>query len=164
MFQLLEATTMDQLNGARTLFREYEKSLGISLCFQNFEEELKNLPGDYAAPGGALLLAFRDGQLAGCCALRPLKESKYLHAAEMKRLYVRPAFRGQGIARLLVTGILSEAATKGYTSIVLDTLKSMTEAHLLYRSLGFEEIPAYYENPMEGARYMKLDLAASGLR
>ncbi len=164
MTQLIPATSPEQVEHARKLFAEYEKSLGVSLCFQDFDDELRTLPGAYAPPLGALLLALHDGEIAGCCALRPMKGATHIHAAEMKRLYVRPAFRGLGIARLLVTQILREAIAKGYPYVVLDTLKSMTEAQLLYRSLGFEEITAYYENPMEGARYLKLDLATSGPR
>jgi ribosomal protein S18 acetylase RimI-like enzyme len=163
MLQLLDATTADQLDGARTLFQEYEKGLGISLCFQNFSEELKNLPGEYASPRGALLLAFSDGELAGCCALRPLNVAAYPKAAEMKRLFVRPDYRGKGIARKLVYEILRMARAKDYDYVVLDTLNTMKEAQALYVLIGFRDIPPYYENPIEGARYMLLDLRQASL-
>lgn len=163
MFQLLDAISPDQLDGARTLFREYEKGLGISLCFQNFDEELKNLPGDYAAPGGALMLAYSDGQLAGCCALRPLPIPAYPRAAEMNPLFVRPHFRGKGIARRLAYEILRMARSRDYDYVLLDTLSTMKEAQALYLLIGFRDIPPYYENPIEGARYMMLDLRQASL-
>lgn len=163
MLQLIDVTNAEQAQSARQLFREYEKGLGISLCFQNFDEELKNLPGDYAAPGGALLLAFSEGQLAGCCALRPLTLAAYPRAAEMKRLFVRPNFRGKGIARKLAYEILRMARGRDYDYVLLDTLNTMKEAQALYLLIGFRDIPPYYENPIEGARYMMLDLRQASL-
>lgn len=163
MLQLLDATTPDQVEDARQLFKEYEKGLGISLCFQGFSEELQKLPGDYAAPQGALLLAFFNSQLAGCCALRPLNTPAYPKAAEMKRLFVRPAYRGQGIARKLVYEILRMARAAGYEYVLLDTLNTMKEAQALYVLIGFRDIPPYYENPIESARYMLLDLRKASL-
>lgn len=145
------------------LFQEYEKGLGISLCFQNFSEELKNLPGEYANPQGSLLIAYSDGELAGCCALRPLSVPNYPKAAEMKRLFVRPAYRGKGIARKLVYEILRIARAREYDYVVLDTLNTMKEAQALYVLIGFRDIPPYYENPIEGARYMMLDLRQASL-
>lgn len=163
MLQLFDAITPDQIESTRQLFREYEAGLGISLCFQNFDEEVKNLPGDYATPGGALLIAFSDGALAGCCALRPANVAAYPKAAEMKRLFVRPAFRGKGIARKLVYEILRMARGQGYDYVVLDTLNTMKEAQALYLLIGFRDIQPYYENPIEGARYMMLDLRQANL-
>lgn len=163
MLQLFDAITPDQIESTRQLFREYEAGLGISLCFQNFDEEVKNLPGDYATPGGALLIAFSDGALAGCCALRPANVAAYPKAAEMKRLFVRPAFRGKGIARKLVYEILRMARGQGYDYVVLDTLNTMKEAQALYLLIGFRDIQPYYENPIEGARYMLLDLRQANL-
>jgi putative acetyltransferase len=163
MLQLFDAITPDQVESTRQLFREYEAGLGISLCFQNFDNELKNLPGDYAPPGGALLLAFSDGELAGCCALRPANVASYPKAAEMKRLFVRPAFRGKGIARKLVYEILRMARGQGYDYVVLDTLNTMKEAQALYLLIGFRDIEPYYANPIEGARYMLLDLRQANL-
>lgn len=163
MLQLVDAISPDQVEHARQLFQEYEKGLGISLCFQNFAEELRSLPGDYATPQGALLLALADGQLAGCCALRPLSVAAYPRAAEMKRLFVRPAFRGKGIARKLVYEILRMARGSGYDYVLLDTLNTMKEAQALYVLIGFRDIPPYYENPIDGARYMMLDLRQASL-
>ena len=163
MLQLFDAITPDQIESTRQLFREYEAGLGISLCFQNFDDELKNLPGDYATPGGALLLALSDGQLAGCCALRRASASSYPKAAEMKRLFVRPTFRGKGIARKLVYEILRMARGQGYHYVVLDTLNTMKEAQALYVLIGFRDIQPYYENPIKGARYMMLDLREANL-
>jgi putative acetyltransferase len=163
MLQLFDVIAPDQIECARQLFLEYEKALGISLCFQNFEEELKNLPGDYTAPRGALLLAFADEQLAGCCALRPANIGSYPNAAEMKRLFVREAFRGKGIARKLVYEILRMARGQGYDYVVLDTLNTMKEAQALYVLIGFRDIEPYYENPIKGARYMMLDLRQASL-
>ncbi|MBL7863601.1 MAG: GNAT family N-acetyltransferase [Cyclobacteriaceae bacterium] len=146
------------MNEIRSLFTEYASGLGISLCFQDFDNELKGLPGDYREPGGLLLLAKVDQLSAGCCALRPLKVKGHGHAAEMKRLYVRPAFRGKAIGLQLVNAILKGAASAGYSAVLLDTLGTMGEAQSLYQRLGFVEIPAYYDNPIKGAKYLKLDL------
>jgi ribosomal protein S18 acetylase RimI-like enzyme len=154
MIRCEHASTAQELERVRGLFREYEKSLGISLCFQGFEEELASLPGAYSPPRGCLLLA-RDGdELAGCVALRPLSSD----VSEMKRLYVRDAFRGRGLGRLLAEKILAEARQRGYRALRLDTLPSMRAAIPLYRSLGFREIPPYTQNPVEGALFMEKDL------
>ena len=158
---LVVARTADQLDGARALFQEYADQLGVDLCFQGFAEELAGLPGDYAAPRGTLLLARVDGALAGCCALRPQDDADYAGAAEMKRLYVRKAFRGFGLGRQLSEAILDAAVQLGYACVLLDTLDDMESARALYADLGFEEIPPYYHNPLPGAHYLKVDLDAS---
>jgi putative acetyltransferase len=146
------------LDQARAIFREYAQSLGIDLCFQDFERELATLPGDYADPGGHLLLAWVDDEVAGCAAMRPLPDVDYANACEMKRLYVRPAFRRFGLGRLLAQALLDEARRAGYSTMVLDTLDDMETARGLYASLGFGEIPPYYFNPIPGAHYLKADL------
>ena len=156
--RLLEPDSAEWLDAARDIFREYAKGLGVDLCFQNFEAELASLPGDYAPPGGALLLAFVDGQLAGCGAMRALPEADYADACEMKRLYVRRAFRGFGLGRLLAQALIDRAAQAGYSNLLLDTLDDMEAARGLYGSLGFDEIPPYYYNPIPGAHYLKVDL------
>ena len=142
----------------REIFQEYAEGLGIDLRFQQFDAELAGLPGDYAEPRGALLLATVDGELAGCCALRPLDTADYPNASEMKRLYVRKAFRGFGLGRLLTEAILDAARQAGYASVLLDTLNEMDTARNLYADLGFEEIPPYYHNPISGAHYLKVNL------
>lgn len=146
------------IEAARTLFQEYAASLGIDLCFQDFESELATLPGAYAAPRGALALAVQRGQVAGCCALRAIDTSDYANACEMKRLYVRPGHRGTGIGRLLAEAIVEKGRVLGYDAILLDTLSDMEAARALYEELGFEEIPPYYFNPIAGAHYLKADL------
>ena len=147
-----------ELAAARQIFREYADSLGVDLCFQDFETELASLPGEYAAPRGALLLAYVDGRLAGCCALRPLDTADYPNAAEMKRLYVRPGYRGSGLGRELAQATLDAARVRGYGCVLLDTLSDMEAARALYEELGFEEIPPYYHNPIAGAHYLKAEL------
>jgi putative acetyltransferase len=146
------------LDAVRAIFREYAAGLGVDLCFQNFEDELADLPGDYAAPRGMLLLARIDGQVAGCCALRRLDSTDYPNAAEMKRLYVRKPFRGFGLGRQLAEAALDAARRAGYDTVLLDTLDDMEAARALYGELGFEEIPPYYHNPIAGAHYLKADL------
>lgn len=140
------------------IFREYAQSLHIDLCFQDFQAELAELPGEYAAPRGALLLALMNEELAGCCALRPLDRVDYPNACEMKRLYVRPLWRRSGVGRQLVETILDQARLAGYSCVLLDTLDEMESARALYQDLGFVEIPPYYHNPIEGAHYLKVDL------
>lgn len=152
--EVIDATSAEDVERARTLFREYERSLGIDLCFQGFEQELAGLPGAYAPPAGRLLLAVEDGTLAGCVALRPLGAG----ACEMKRLYVRPGFRRRRAGRLLATAVIREARAIGYARVRLDTLPSMQEAIGLYRALGFVEIAPYTANPVPGALFMELDL------
>lgn len=156
--QLLPLRDVADLEAARHIFREYAAGLGIDLCFQDFDTELAALPGDYAPPRGALLLAWVDGVVAGCCALRPLDSSDYVNAAEMKRLYVRPTFRGLGLGRQLAQSILDVAHLNGYDSVLLDTLNDMEIARAMYEDLGFKEIPPYYHNPLAGAHYLKVDL------
>jgi putative acetyltransferase len=140
------------------IFREYAQSLSIDLGFQCFEQELAQLPGDYAPPRGALVLALVDKVVAGCCALRPLDSSDYANASEMKRLYVRSDFRGFGLGRALASHTLDLARQAGYGHVLLDTLDEMEAARSLYVDLGFDEIPPYYHNPIAGAHYLKVDL------
>ncbi|ODV14562.1 MAG: GNAT family N-acetyltransferase [Rubrivivax sp. SCN 70-15] len=156
--RLLEADTPALLDDARRIFAEYAAALGVDLGFQGFEAELAGLPGEYAAPGGALLLAFVDGQLAGCGALRPLADVDYANACEMKRLYVRRAFRRFGLGRALASALIDRARGAGYSNMLLDTLDDMEAARDLYETLGFEEIPPYYFNPVAGAHYLRADL------
>jgi GNAT superfamily N-acetyltransferase len=156
--EVRRAETPADLAQAAEAFREYAASLGIDLCFQNFDVELATLPGEYAAPAGRLLLAFVDGRLAGCGGLRPLTDVDYANACEMKRLFVRPAFRRFGLGRLLAQALLDEARSVGYSAMLLDTLDDMEAARELYATLGFEEIPPYYFNPIPGAHYLKADL------
>ncbi len=158
LIELRRAETPVELAWAAEVFREYAATLGIDLCFQNFDAELASLPGEYAAPGGQLLLAFVDGQLAGCGALRSLADVDYANACEMKRLFVRPAFRRFGLGRALAQALLDEAGRAGYSAMLLDTLDEMEAARELYTALGFEEIPPYYFNPIAGAHYLKADL------
>ena len=139
---------------ARALFVEYQNSLGISLCFQNFDEEVASLPGAYAPPGGRLLLAFAAGAPAGCIALRKIGEE----ICEMKRLWVKPAFRGTGLGRRLAESLIAEARAIGYTRVRLDTLPSMRAAQALYEALGFRDIPPYNDHPIEGTRFMEATL------
>lgn len=139
----------------RELFLEYASSLGFSLCFQSFDKELADLPGDYAPPDGRLLLASIGGELAGCVALHKLESE----VCEMKRLYLRPKFRGHGLGRALVERVLSEARSIGYRRMRLDTVEPvMRDAVAMYRRFGFRDIAPYRANPIEGAMYMELEL------
>jgi GNAT superfamily N-acetyltransferase len=191
-FRIYPAESAAQIEQIRELFLEYAKSLGFSLCFQRFDQELAGLPGDYAPPDGRLLLAEYAGQIAGCGALHRVpsyesrvrsREPEMLPAAntkqsyksvvspasgdsaekrigEMKRLYLRPAFRGKGLGRLLAERILQEARSIGYAKLRLDTVEPvMKDAVAMYRRMGFREIEAYRLNPMAGTLYMELDLA-----
>ncbi len=162
--QVVVADSAVLLGHARSLFREYAASLGVDLCFQNFEAELASLPGDYAEPAGTLLLALVDGQPAGCGALRPQADVDYANACEMKRLYVRRAFRRFGLGRLLAQQLMDRATQAGYSCMLLDTLDDMEAARGLYESLGFEAIPPYYFNPLPGAHYLKVDLDTAATR
>lgn len=151
----IQAESTEEVNCARELFEEYAAALGISLCFQNFDKELAELPGAYAPPGGRLLLALCEKNLAGCAGLREIGD----RVCEMKRLYVRPEFRGRQIGRLLTESLIREAREIGYEKMRLDTLPAqMEDAIKLYRSLGFREIEPYYHNPVEGALFMELNL------
>ena len=155
---LTTPVSTEELQATALIFREYADSLGIDLAFQNFEAELRSLPGDYAPPRGCLLLAWVEGELAGCCALRPLDNVDIANASEMKRLYVRPAFRRFGLGRLLAEAVLDAARRQGYACVLLDTLDDMEAARSLYEDLGFEEVPPYYHSPVAGAHYLKVDL------
>ncbi len=153
--KLILATSESDIKEARTLLQEYAAWLGISLCFQNFDRELASLPGEYAPPDGRLLLAFEDEELAGCIALRKIRAT----TCEMKRLFLRPEFRGRGLGRVLVERIIEEARQIGYTQMCLDTLPGrMDQAIALYKSIGFKEIEPYYNNPVAGATFMELRL------
>ena len=158
MIEHITSSDDASLDAVREIFREYADSLGVDLAFQEFEREVRELPGEYAPPRGALLLATLDGVVAGCCALRPLDGVDYPNAAEMKRLYVRKAFRGFGLGRQLAEQALDAARQAGYACVLLDTLSDMEAARALYDELGFEEIPPYYHNPIAGAHYLKADL------
>jgi len=155
VIRLIQAITPEEITLARELFAEYAVWLDISLCFQNFDKELAGLPGNYAPPSGRLLLALEDDQLVGCVALRPLPDQ----TCEMKRLYVRPEFRGRGWGRKMVEAIVAAAQELGYSRMRLDTLPGkMDQALAMYRRFGFREIDPYYENPVEGATFMELTL------
>jgi putative acetyltransferase len=154
MLEIRPATSADEIETARTLFREYAAGLDVNLSFQNFDEELATLPGAYAPPDGRLLLAWDDAEPAGCVALRRFADG----VGEMKRLYVRPTWRGTGLGRALTEAIISEARAVDYVTLRLDTLPTMTTAQNLYRALGFREIAAYRANPVHGSSYMELAL------
>ena len=156
--ELISPTHPQDIEAVRVLIREYAQSLGVDLCFQSLDEELASLPGEYAAPRGALFMAAIDGKPAGCVALRPLDTADYPNAAEMKRLYVRKAFRGFGLGRQLAEATLDAARQAGYACVLLDTLDDMEAARALYEDLGFEDVPPYYHNPIAGAHYLKADL------
>jgi ribosomal protein S18 acetylase RimI-like enzyme len=148
------AASADDVATAFALIREYADTLGVDLCFQDLERELAELPGAYAPPRGRLLLARLDGRVAGCIALRPLGPD----VCEMKRLYVRPAFRGSGAGRALVETVLGEARAAGYRRMVLDTLATMEAALALYRAFGFRPTQPYYANPIGGTVYLERSL------
>jgi GNAT superfamily N-acetyltransferase len=152
--EILQAAAPDHIAMIRRLFREYQAYLNVDLCFQSFEQELATLPGKYAPPSGSLLLALEDGEPTGCVAVRPLKGT----LCEMKRLYVRPGFRGSGLGRRLGERVVREAASLGYAAMRLDTLRRLEAARDLYESMGFREINAYCENPLEDVVYLELDL------
>lgn len=151
---ILHAESGEHLEEVRILFGEYAASLGFDLDFQDFDEEMASLPGDYAPPEGCILLARYIGKTVGCVALRALEPK----ACEMKRLYVRPKFRGKGIGRILSENIVAEARRAGYTAMRLDTVASMMTARALYCSMGFKEIKPYRFNPLDDAVFMELAL------
>lgn len=154
MTEIIHATGPEQIATVRELFLEYQRWLGLDLCFQNFSAELAALPGEYAPPTGRLLLALHDARPAGCIALRRIEND----VCEMKRLFVRPEFQSLKIGRALAERVIAEARNAGYARMRLDTLPVMTRAHALYAALGFREIPPYRHNPVPGAVYMELDL------
>jgi putative acetyltransferase len=155
---LTTPTRPAEFESFREILSEYAQGLGVDLCFQDFDRELASLPGEYASPRGALVMAMVNGKVAGCCALRPIDNADYPNAAEMKRLYVRPAFRGLGLGRHLAEAAMDAARQGGYACVLLDTLNDMEAARALYTDLGFHEIPPYYHNPIPGAHYLKADL------
>jgi ribosomal protein S18 acetylase RimI-like enzyme len=154
---LLQVHNGPDIDLARELFREYHRSLGVDLCFQDFEHELESLPGEYAPPSGRLLLRYEEEALAGCVALRKIDDS----TCEMKRLYVRPEFRGRQLGRRLAEAVINESRVIGYRKMKLDTLPTMTTAITMYRSLGFKPTPPYRHNPVPGALFMELDLGTA---
>jgi putative acetyltransferase len=155
MVKLVQAESPAEVAEARKLFIEYSDWLGLDLCFQNFEKELAELPGAYAPPDGRLFLALSENELAGCVALRKIGDG----VCEMKRLFVRPSFRGLGIGKLMAMHLIEEARALRYERMRLDTLPAqMGEAIRMYRSLGFLEIEPYYHNPVAGALFMELRL------
>jgi len=151
---IIIATEMKHFVKAKELFLKYAQSLDFNLCFQNFDEELKNLPGEYSYPDGCILLAQINGNIMGCVAMRKFEEG----ICEMKRMYVLEEYRGLGAGKKLAINIINTAKKLGYKKMRLDTINTMTEAINLYKSLGFKEIPFYRFNPVEGVIYMELDL------
>lgn len=158
-FELITPETKEEFAVVRELFTEYAQSLHVDLAHQGLQVELSQLPGDYAPPRGCLYLVKVDNGIAGCCALRPLDNCDYPNAAEMKRLYVRKAYRRFGLGRLLAEAILEEAQRRGYSHVLLDTLDDMEAARALYEELGFSEIPPYYHSPYPGAHYLKVTVS-----
>jgi putative acetyltransferase len=156
--RLITVDTAELIASTRSIFREYAASLDVDLNFQGFEAELATLPGEYAAPAGQLLLAMVDDDVAGCGAFRPLADVDYPNACEMKRLYVRPAYRRFGLGRLMAQRLLDDARRAGYSYMLLDTLDDMESARELYATLGFEDVPPYYYNPIPGAHYLRAKL------
>lgn len=155
MVKIVQVEQPEEIESARTLFREYETWLGMSLCFQGFEEEVANLPGQYEPPEGRLLLAYIDDELAGCIALRKLEKG----ICEMKRLFLRENARGHGLGNELIERLIAEARSLGYSKMRLDTYPpKMEKAVKLYESHGFRSITKYYDNPHEGVLFMELDL------
>ncbi len=152
---IIPAATPHQIETTRALFIEYQQWLNFSLCFQNFDKELAELPGKYSAPMGRLYLAEYGGTIAGCIALRPMDDENF---CEMKRLYVKEEFRGKKIGKLLAEKIIADAKKIGYRAMRLDTLQRMNAARTLYTQLGFTIIPPYYYNPLEETVYMELHL------
>jgi putative acetyltransferase len=158
--KLITPESADDWRDTRLILRDYANSLNFDLDFQGFDEELAGLPGAYAPPGGLMLLALVDGAVAGSGAFRPLPDADYPNACEMKRLFVRPAFRRFGLGRMLAQALMDRATEAGYSSMLLDTLDDMEAARGLYESLGFAEVPPFYFNPIPGAHYLKAELGA----
>jgi putative acetyltransferase len=165
-FVIRDARGERDIADARRLFEAYAASIGVDLCFQNFDQELADLPGAYSAPRGCLLIAAQDGAPIGCIALRPLAVVVGVAATtgEVKRLYVRPGVRGGGVGRALAQSVIERAQAIGYDELKLDTLATMAKAQALYASLGFRECAAYYRNPLPGTIYMSLALQRSEVR
>ncbi|MDR6569921.1 Ribosomal protein S18 acetylase RimI [Chitinophaga ginsengisegetis] len=163
MTEIIKVTAEDSkhLNQVKLLFREYANWLNVDLSFQQFEDELANLPGVYVPPTGALFLALVDGQLAGCVAIRSFDDSTA--TAEMKRLFVKDAFKGHGVGKALASAAIAESRELGYKRILLDTLAHMRPAIDLYTSLGFQPIAAYYDNPISDAVYLSLNIEEDSL-
>ena len=155
--RIVDPTSDPLLTAARELFLDYQRSIGVDLCFQGFTEELATLPGPYAHPQGRLYVGLVEDEPACCVALRPHDPE----TGEMKRLFVRPAFRGLGFGGLLTSTIIADAVQIGYRRIVLDTLPSMAGAQRMYEALGFVDIPAYTHNPVGGTRFMGLSLTGA---
>lgn len=158
LIELVTPQTPVLVDTAREIIREYARELGVDLGFQNFDEELANFPGEYAPPAGQFLIATVDGAVAGCGGFRSLPDVDHANACEMRRLYVRPVFRRFGLGRRIAQALIDEAIRAGYSSMLLDTLDDMEAARGLYASLGFEEVPPYYYNPIAGAHYLKVVL------
>ena len=154
MIEIGEVLDPAAIAAVRALFQEYQEALGVDLSFQSFATELETLPGEYASPRGRLLIARDDDAVAGCVAMRPLTSD----TCEMKRLYVRPPYRAGGLGRQLAERVIAEARSAGYRQMYLDTLPTMTGAQRLYERLGFKDVPAYRHNPIEGTRFLALDL------
>jgi len=152
--RLQAAASASDLESVRTLFREYADSLGVNLDYQGFEEEVRDLPGNYSPPSGTLVLAFNDDELVGCVGVRPIDDE----IAEMKRLYVRPSGRGLGLGRTLAEAAIRFATVTGYARMRLDTLPQMDRAQELYRSLGFMPIDAYRYSAVPGTVFLELVL------
>ncbi|MEX8492559.1 GNAT family N-acetyltransferase [Sphaerotilus sp.] len=156
--RLIVPDTPALTEATRAIFSEYAASLAVDLSFQGFDQELRDLPGDYAEPSGCLLLALVDGVVAGCGAYRRITDVDYPNACEMKRLYVRQAFRRFGLGRHVAQALIDDARRARYSSMLLDTLDDMEAARELYASLGFMEVPPFYFNPLPGAHYLRVDL------
>ncbi len=152
--EIIDASIPERIPSVRELFQEFAREIKIDLCFQNFAQELRDLPGKYAPPNGRLLLALDSGEPGGCIALRPFAEG----ICELKRMYVRPKFRGRHVARRLAEAHIEAARLVGYRKVMLDTLLTMHAAIALYRSLGFRDTAEYYHNPLPGVLYMELNL------
>lgn len=152
---LLCPATVSELQAARDILIEYAQSIATPHYLTDFDAELATLPGAYGAPRGQILLAIAQGRVLACCGVLPLDTADYSNACEMRRLYVRPRFRGIGLGRRLVEAQMDFARMQGYSCMLLDALSSMEAARALYEDLGFEEIPPYYFNPMAGAHYLK---------